>query len=201
MGADGERWRGVGAMASQLERFFAASSGGSTTVIARHASHMTSWNDALQAAPGLTAAVQARFEATGLGMLATLRADGSPRISGIEPSFWAGEMWLGMMWESRKALDLRRDPRLCVHAATVDKQVTDGDARVSGRAIEIHDDETKLAMGAAFAETTDFDPNTHGPFHLFKIDVGEVYFLEPAGDHLDIEWWTPAGGSTKVARH
>lgn len=161
---------------------------------------MTSWDDARRAVPDLAASVQARFEATGLGLLATLRADGSPRISGIEPSFWNGDMWLGMMWESQKAFDLRRDARLCVHAATVDKQVEEGDARVSGVAIEIDDDGTKRAMGAAFAESTDFDPNDHGPFHLFKVDVGEVYFLKPGDDHLVIEWWTPGGGARRVER-
>src|SRR5439155_4237521 len=97
---------------------------------------MTTWNEALTAAPTLAAAVRERFEATGLGFLATLRADGSPRMSGIEPSFWDGELWLGMMWESRKANDLRRDGRMCVHAASIDKQVEAGDARVSGRAVE-----------------------------------------------------------------
>jgi len=161
---------------------------------------MTTWNDALTAAPDLTKAVQARFEATGLGLLATLRTDGSPRISGIEPSFWNGDLWLGMMWESRKALDLRRDPRFALHAATVDKEVKDGDARVSGHAVEVDDDAVKGAMGAAFAEDTGFDPNEHGPFHLFRADVTEVYLLRPGGDHLVLEWWTPAGGIRRVER-
>ena len=55
------------------------------------------WQDALTATPALAAAVQARFEATGLGLLATLRRDGSPRITGVEPGFALGELWLGMM--------------------------------------------------------------------------------------------------------
>jgi nitroimidazol reductase NimA-like FMN-containing flavoprotein (pyridoxamine 5'-phosphate oxidase superfamily) len=162
---------------------------------------MTTWDDACAAAPDLTDAVKARFEATGLGFLATLRADGSPRIGGIEPSFWNGELWLGMMWESRKALDLRRDPRLCVHAASVDKQVEAGDARISGRAVEVEEDATKRALGKALADRTEFDPNDHGPWHLFKVAVEEVYFLRPAGDHLVIEWWTPQGGVQRVDRY
>jgi hypothetical protein len=161
---------------------------------------MTTWQNAQEAAPELSAAVQERFEATGLGFLATLRPDGAPRISGIEPSFWNGELWLGMMWESKKALDLRRDPRCAVHAASIDKQVEQGDARVSGRAIEIEDADEKHAFSHHLAETTEFDPEAHGPFHLFKLDIGEVYFLKPAGDHLDIEWWTPDGGSKRVER-
>lgn len=161
---------------------------------------MTTWQDAVDAAPELADAVQKRFEATGLGFLATLRPDGAPRIGGIEPSFWSGEVWLGMMWESTKALDLRRDPRFSLHAASIDKQVEAGDARISGRAIEIADEETKERVGERFGEQTDFDPESAGPFHLFKIDVGELFFLKPAGDHLDITWWTPARGLRQVDR-
>jgi hypothetical protein len=161
---------------------------------------MTTWHDVTEAAPELSGLVQARFEATGLGLLATLRADGSPRIGGIEPWFADGEMWLGMMWQSQKAFDLRRDPRCAVHAATVDKEVKEGDARVSGRAVEIDDEATKVSRGAALAESTEFDPNDHGPWHLFRIDVTELYHLAPAGDHLVIRWWTPAAGEHRVER-
>ena len=98
---------------------------------------MVCWSDVVIAAPELAAAVQARFDAHGLGLLATLRRDGSPRISGIEPLFALGEVWLGMMPESRKALDLLRDPRFALHNATVDKAVTEGDAKLAGRAIPV----------------------------------------------------------------
>jgi hypothetical protein len=162
---------------------------------------MTSWDDAAAAAPDLAAGVRGRFDATGLGFLATLRADGSPRVSGIEPSFWEGELWLGMMDRSRKALDLRRDPRCAVHAASVDKEVKDGDARVSGRAVEVDDAATKRAMGAALGAETGYDPNEHGPFHLFRLDVTELYLLRPAGDHLLLDWWTPSGGLRHVDRY
>ena len=105
---------------------------------------MTSWNDFARTAPELAALnVQTRFEATGLGMLATLRKDGSPRISGIEPSFFEGELWLGMMDGSLKARDLQRDPRIALHNATVDKEVKEGDVKVSGLAVEVTDDATK----------------------------------------------------------
>jgi nitroimidazol reductase NimA-like FMN-containing flavoprotein (pyridoxamine 5'-phosphate oxidase superfamily) len=162
---------------------------------------MTSWNEAAAAAPELAAAVRARFEATGLGYLATLRADGSPRLSGVEPSFWNGELWLGMMPDSRKALDLRRDPRFALHAANIDKEVKEGDARVSGRAVEVDDDETKRGMGAAFAAETGFDPNEHGPFHLFRADLTELYTLRAAGDHLVLEFWSPDAGLRTIDRY
>jgi hypothetical protein len=162
---------------------------------------MTSWNDAALAAPDLAAAVQARFEATGLGYLATIRADGSPRISGVEASFWSGELWLGMMHESRKALDLRRDPRCSLHAANVDKELKEGDARVSGRAVEVDEEAVRQAWGKAIGGDTGYDPNEHGPYHLFRLDLTELYTLRPAGDHLVLEFWSPGAGLRQIDRY
>lgn len=161
---------------------------------------MTTWNDACAAAPELTQVVQERFEATGLGFLATLRRDGSPRISGIEPSFWDGELWLGSMWEARKALDLRRDPRLALHAASVDKEVKDGDARISGRAEEVTDEVRKSAVGRAFAEVSEFDPDVHGPWHLFRVEITEVVLVQPGGDALAITSWRPGEAPKRIER-
>ena len=152
------------------------------------------------AAPELAELVQNRMNATGLGLLATLRKDGSPRISGIEPSFSDGELWLGMMENSMKARDLQRDPRMALHNATVDKEVTDGDVRVSGRAIEAVDTATKLAFLAAFREANGYGPPDDDPMHLFKIDITEVMSIQPGGDHLVIQSWTPAQGLRRVER-
>ena len=94
------------------------------------------------AAPELAVAVQRSFDAHIHKTLATLRADGSPRISGQEASFREGELWLGMMPDSRKATDLLRDPRLALHSATVDPEMAGGDAKLAGRAEEVTDEET-----------------------------------------------------------
>jgi hypothetical protein len=161
---------------------------------------MTTWNDFSASAPDLAAAVQARFEVTGLGMLATLRKDGSPRISGIEPSFFEGELWLGMMDGSRKAHDLQRDPRLALHNATVDKEVKEGDVKVSGLGLEIKDDATKKVFLDAFCEANGYGPPDDSPMHLFKVDVTDVASIKPGGDHLVIESWTPAHGLRRVER-
>jgi Pyridoxamine 5'-phosphate oxidase len=160
---------------------------------------MTNWNDVMTTAPELAADVRARFEAHGLGLLATLRADGSPRISGIEPWFGVGELWIGMMWQSLKARDLLRDPRLSLHSATVDTKVEHGDARVSGRAVVVDDDEEmSLALGEFAVSTGNEAPP--GPMHLFRIDVTELMFLRPAGDHLDIRTWSAERGERLIER-
>ena len=160
---------------------------------------MTNWMDVTAAAPELAADVQQRFEAHGLGLLATLRADGAPRISGIEPWFAHGQLWLGMMPDSLKARDLQRDPRLELHSATADKQVADGDARIAGRAIEVLDVERQgLAMGA-FEETSGYPPPP-GPFHLFEVDVRSLVLIRPEGDHLLIRTWDADRGERRIER-
>lgn len=156
------------------------------------------WGKVTAAAPELAAKVQARFEAHGLALLATLRKDGGPRITGIETLFGEGELWLGMMPGSLKAKDLLRDPRLALHSATTDKMVKAGDAKVSGTAVLVEDEATfehyRKASGGGEGQSL-------GSFHLFRVDVKEMSHLAPAGDHLDIESWTEARGYRQVDRY
>ncbi len=93
------------------------------------------------------------------------------------------------MPDSRKNDDLRRDGRLALHNATIDKDAKAGDAKIAGVASEVTDDETKATFVAAFKAATDFDVPT--PFDLFRVDVSEVSMLAPTEDHLIIEWWRP----------
>jgi len=159
---------------------------------------MASWSEVTEAAPELAERVKERFQVHGLGVMATLRADGSPRLSGIEPLFALDELWLGMMDGSRKAADLLRDPRLALHNASEDKQVLNGDAKISGRALVINDEEAFERYNRAFQGETGYSPPP--PYHLFKVDVTEISFLRPAGDHLVIEWWREGGPVHRVER-
>lgn len=157
---------------------------------------MPSWNEIAEAVPELAGSVQARFEAHGLGFLATLRRDGSPRISGIEPLIALGEVWLGMMPGSLKVRDLQRDPRLSLHSASADKAVTDGDARISGRAVEVPVfDEYRAAF-----ERVQGQAPPPGDFNLFRLEIDEIMHLLPEGDHLLIESWHEAAGYRRVER-
>ena len=160
---------------------------------------MSSWPDVLAAAPDLAKKVQARFDAHGLAMLATIRADGYPRLSPIEALFTDETVWLGMMHGSRKAMDLRRDPRLAMHNATEDKDVSEGDAKLVGRGIEVTDAAEIDRARRIFAAKTG-NPPPEGPMHLFTVDVLEMSFLKPAGDHLAIESWKEGGQPRLVER-
>lgn len=150
---------------------------------------MTSWDDVAGAEPDFAARVRALFEAQKHMTMATLRRDGSPRISGTEARFAEGEVVLGMGSSSRKALDLRRDPRLALHSPTPDPPEGDPSAWVG---------DAKIAGLAAVASGPDASPDA---VH-FRIDITEVVLTRvgsPA-DHLVIESWHPGRGLERLER-
>ncbi|KLL11816.1 hypothetical protein BL254_05540 [Protofrankia sp. BMG5.30] len=159
---------------------------------------MANWSEVEAAAPRLAVAVRGRFEAYGLAILATLRRDGSPRVSGIEPLFALGELWLGMMPDSRKAIDLSRDPRCALHNATTDKNVADGDAKITGRALAVTDQESLDAYRAAWAASAEIP--VPEPFALFRVDVTELATIGVGDEELVIDFWREGGPPTRTTR-
>ena len=158
---------------------------------------MASWSEVEAAAPELAARARVAFDAHKHKVLATLRRDGSPRLSGIEAGFVDGELLLGMMPGARKALDLRRDPRLALHSASVDPPddptAWPGDAKLAGRAVEV-DDPARLAQLAGGEQPEDA--------HLFRVDVTELVHTrvgDPA-DHLVIDVWREGEGLRRLRR-
>lgn len=164
---------------------------------------MASWSEVEQATPDLAAAIRAVFDAHKHKVLATLRADGSPRVSGNEVTFLDGDAWLGMMHRSVKALDLLRDPRLAIHSATADPEMKLGDAKLSGRAVEVTDRAAIRRYSASTPGAPQADEEQAAePFHLFRVDIGEVSIVrlgDPA-DHLLIEFWSPESGYRRTER-
>lgn len=156
---------------------------------------MATWGR-IQKETGVFAQVaQGKFDAHDHKTIATLRADGSPRISGTEAEFRAGELWIGSMWQARKALDLLRDPRFALHSATVESgDAWTGDAKLTGRMIEVHDDAAKRAMRGG-----EVPP---GPFHLFRAEILKVVVVQLADtkDHLVIQLWDETNGLRTITR-
>jgi hypothetical protein len=150
---------------------------------------MTAWKDVEQAEPEFAARVRRLLEAGRHKTIATLRADGSPRISGIECEFNDGELTFGSMPGARKGTDLKRDPRFALHGPTVhpvegQEAQWPGEAKISGRAVPA-------------------GPTTEGPAgDLFHADITEVVVthLDPEATMLVIESWTPKRGLRVVQR-
>ena len=155
---------------------------------------MSSWSDFESAAPGLAAEVRARLDAHVHKTLATLRRDGSPRISGTETRLADGELWIGSMWQARKARDLRRDPRFALHSGSEDPPGWSGDAKLAGVVEEITEPERVRELNGEDA--------AHGPSHLFRLDLHEVSTVGLNGDRsaLVIRVWTPDAGLREIER-
>lgn len=155
---------------------------------------MVSWSEFAAAAPALAERVQERFDAHKHKTIATIRRDGSPRISGIEAEFADGELWIGSMWKAVKALDLRRDPRFALHSGTEEPENWRGEAKIAGVAEEILDrDKVRERNGEAGA---------NGPSHLFRLDINEVSIvgLDEHKTKLVIEVWTRDRGVRTITR-
>jgi hypothetical protein len=154
---------------------------------------MATWQAFEEAEPELAARVRGLFEAGRHKTIATLRADGSPRISGIECELADGELRFGSMSASRKGADLARDPRFALHGPTFHPEEGKesewpGEAKVAGRAVP---------TGAVTAE------GEEGPEgDMFTADISEVVVthLNPEATRLVVESWTPERGLRVVER-
>lgn len=148
---------------------------------------MASWQEFRAADPSFAELAEGRIEGPGLVLVGTLRRNGWPRISPVEPLIVDGVLYLGMMWQSRKALDLQRDPRCTVHSIVGDKAGTDGDVKVYGRAVAVEDPGERERYCRALEARIGWRPE--GDFHLFAVDVVDVgYFVVAEGGH-EIRTW------------
>lgn len=145
---------------------------------------MSSWDAFAAEAPELAAAVLARFRSSKHHVLATLRADGSPRVSGTEVHLRHGQLYVGSMPDARKARDLLRDPRFALHAHPGDGSMSGGDAKVAGRALASQDDR--------------FEVNP--PAHLFLLDLAEVVLTAVEDDRLVVQLWRPGAAVQRTER-
>ncbi len=153
---------------------------------------MTRWGEIETQAPDFAGRVKAVFDAHKHKTMATLRRDGSPRISGTEVQFVQGDVWLGSMDGARKARDLQRDPRVAIHSGTIDLELAHGDAKIAGRAVEVRD--------AALWRAVNGEETLPDESYLFRIDVSEVVLTRVEGDELVIESWAPARGLRLLRR-
>lgn len=149
---------------------------------------MASFADVESSEPDFAARVRAALDAHGHKVLATLRRDGAPRVSGIETRLVDGDLFLAGMPASVKFADLRGDPRLALHSGSDQPDSFTADAKVSGRAVEVTDP-AELAAFAGDAEV----PEGAQPFELFRVDIEQIVLtaLSEAKDALVITSWRP----------
>lgn len=149
---------------------------------------MATWNQFVDEAPELAAAIRARLDATKHHVLATVRPSGAPRVSGTEVDFHRGYLTLGSMPGAVKARDLQRDPRFALHANPGDGSMEGGDAKLAGRAVEVPDEQMH--------EYLDHAIDVPGPFHFFLLELDEAVLtaLNDTRSGLEIQLWRPGSG-------
>ena len=154
---------------------------------------MTSWQVIEQSEPEFAARVRTLMDAGRHKTIATIRADGSPRISGIECEFTDVDLCFGSMTGARKGADLERDPRFALHGPTFHPEVGKegdwpGEAKIAGRAVRVG------------PVTPEGDDGPEGD--LFRADITEVVVtsLDPTATKLVVESWTPGRGLHRVER-
>ena len=149
-----------------------------------------SWAALAQAQPRLAQLGEEMLGGPGVVLVATVRKDGSPRLSAVEPLFWEGELWLAMLLGSYKAKDLLRDPRILVHSIVTSRSGAAGEFKVRGSALPEQDRELQVRFAAKVAEELGWRPEP-GKFHLFRIEIEDVTFVrydEPTGDQYLTRW-------------
>ncbi|WP_327138949.1 pyridoxamine 5'-phosphate oxidase family protein [Nocardia sp. NBC_01327] len=163
---------------------------------------MTSWNEFAEAAPRIAEIFTRRHAATGnLCLLATLRADGSPRISPLEPRVFEGELWLVGMPGTTKFQDLARDPRFCLHTATVDTEVTDGDVKLFGAVHDVRDPALHQRWAEDLFAESGFDLRGESFDQFYAADITGASAVEVGDGHMDVTIWKPGQPEHVVRKH
>ncbi|MEV0320113.1 pyridoxamine 5'-phosphate oxidase family protein [Streptomyces sp. NPDC050658] len=156
----------------------------------------TNWAAFAAAEPDFARTAEERFGLFTHHILATLRKDGSPRTTGLEVRFLHGELWLGMMPGSMKAVDLRRDPRFSLQANPGSgTEMAGGDIRIAGRAIEVTDPEERAGY------VGQVEPPDPSEFHLFRTELTEVvrtYIKDEK--YLAVRLWKPGAPARTTRR-
>jgi hypothetical protein len=145
------------------------------------------WEEFAERCPELARLGEERLRARELCLVGTLRRGGYPRISPVEPDFVDGELMLGMMWRSPKALDLRRDPRCVVHSVVSDREGTEGDFKLYGRGVDVQEPDRRTRYRETVKARLDWAPDEPN-YHLFAIDVESAGFVIFGGERYGLAW-------------
>ena len=148
------------------------------------------WSELEQRQPRLAEVGRQRLFDPGVVLVATIRRDGTPRLSPVEPFVMDGDLWLSMLWQSTKAADLIRDPRVLVHGVVASRDGRDGEFKVRGQARTEQDSSVQGRYAAAVGRALGWKPEV-GQFHLFAVDIDHVSYLrydDATGDQFVTQW-------------
>lgn len=152
---------------------------------------MTTWKDFTEESPRVSGLFARRHAATGnLCLLGTLRSDGYPRISPVEPRIFEDQLVIAGMPGTTKFRDLGRDPRFTLHTATVDPHVAEGDAKLWGVVHNLQDEDLHRRFADWLFADSGFDlrGRRFDPFYVADIEGASAVEID---DGLLITVWQP----------
>ncbi|MGZ5213904.1 MAG: pyridoxamine 5'-phosphate oxidase family protein [Actinomycetota bacterium] len=155
------------------------------------------WDGFVEACPEIAEIAEARFRADEVVLVGSLRADGSPRVSPNEVDFVDGHLLVSMMWRSRKALDLLRDPRCVIHSVPITRFNPGGDVKLYGRVVDIQAPELRQAFRDEMRKRIDWAPDEPA-YHLFSLDIDRAGFISFGTENRRCMAWDPVAGLRNV---
>jgi hypothetical protein len=156
-----------------------------------------SWRTLETGSPDIARLARERFERAGIALLGSVRRDGSPRISPVEPSFAEGQLLFGAMSWSGKARDLLRDPRCVLHSAVSDPDGAEGELKLYGRAVEVEDAAIREAPGTAW-----WVGRPRREARVFSLGIERAVFVswDAGRGVMKTLRWSPESGYGEVER-
>jgi hypothetical protein len=152
------------------------------------------WSELQERQPRLAEAGRQRLLDPGVVLVVTIRRDGTPRLSPVEPLVLDGDLWLSMMPTSAKVRDLDRDPRVLVHNVIANSDDDAGEYKIRGTTRAEPDPDVQRRYAAAVSEALGWHP-VPGSFRLFAVQISDITVIrydEPTGDQTVTRW--PTGG-------
>jgi Pyridoxamine 5'-phosphate oxidase len=150
------------------------------------------WSDIEHAQHRLARLGHQRLIEPGVVLVVTIRRDGTARLSPVEPLVLDGDLWLSMMWQSAKARDLLRDPRVLVHGIVTSRDGADGEFKIRGTARTEDDPAVQRRYAETVTSSLGWSPQP-GRFHLFAVDISQVSFIsyDTATGDQHVALWPP----------
>lgn len=142
------------------------------------------WQRFATAVPAIAEFARKEFEQSSVAVVGTIRSDGSPRISCVDPCVLDDTLYLGMMWQSRKALDLLRDPHIVVRNAICTNTGNEAEVSLRGTVTEIADPLVRIDFVEASGT-----PWKEPHFHLFSVDIQEAALVKYGGGRQSVTVW------------
>jgi hypothetical protein len=154
------------------------------------------WQDLELGAPKIARLGIARISSAGVALLGTLRADGSPRISPVEPYLAAGQLLVGAITWSRKASDLLRDPRYVLHSAVTGPDTGEGELKLYGSVAETGQDIRDVTADAWWSA---WPPDKAV---VFSLRIEQAVFVEWDTEHglMTVHRWSPGADYSQTSR-